>query len=90
MHISRMEWAQYWRVCCRVLQEWGNPAGDEESYENIRSYSPVDNVRAQAYPSMLVTGGERVPTPLLLLMLVPMPIPMLMSKCRCMSSFAIL
>ena len=36
--------------------EWGNP-NDAEYYRYIRSYSPYDNVRAQDYPSMLVTGG---------------------------------
>ena len=36
--------------------EWGNP-NDAEYYEYIRAYSPYDNVRAQAYPPMLVTGG---------------------------------
>ena len=36
--------------------EWGNP--DElESYEYIKSYSPYDNVKKQAYPNMLVTTG---------------------------------
>src|SRR4029079_8370021 len=34
--------------------EWGNP-NDAEFYRCIRSYSPYDNVRAQAYPHMLVT-----------------------------------
>ena len=36
--------------------EWGNP-NDAEYYEYIRAYSPYDNVRAQDYPPMLVTGG---------------------------------
>ena len=36
--------------------EWGNP-NEAEYYHYIRSYSPYDNVRAQAYPPMLVTGG---------------------------------
>jgi oligopeptidase B len=39
------------------VQEWGNPAENEEVYGYIRSYSPVDNVRAQVYPDMLLTGG---------------------------------
>ena len=36
--------------------EWGNP-NEEESYEYMKSYSPYDQVRAQAYPNMLVTTG---------------------------------
>jgi oligopeptidase B len=36
--------------------EWGDPAV-RENYEYMLSYSPYDNVRAQAYPSMLVTTG---------------------------------
>ncbi len=33
--------------------EWGNPH-KKEYYELIRAYSPYDNIRAQAYPNMLV------------------------------------
>ena len=36
--------------------EWGNP-NDAEYYHYMRTYSPYDNVRRQAYPAMLVTGG---------------------------------
>jgi len=36
--------------------EWGNPE-NREYYEYILRYSPYDNVRAQNYPSMLVTTG---------------------------------
>ena len=36
--------------------EWGNP-NDKEAYEYILSYSPYDNVEAEAYPNMLVTTG---------------------------------
>ena len=36
--------------------EWGNP--NEKAYYNyIKSYSPYDNVTAQAYPNLLVTTG---------------------------------
>jgi len=41
--------------------EWGNPIEDEAAFELIRSYSPYDNVRAQAYPPMLITGGLHDP-----------------------------
>ena len=33
--------------------EWGNP-NDAEYYDYMRSYSPYDNVEAQAYPNLLV------------------------------------
>ena len=36
--------------------EWGNP-NEKEAYEYILSYSPYDNVTAQAYPNMLITTG---------------------------------
>jgi oligopeptidase B len=36
--------------------EWGNP-NERLSYEYLLSYSPYDNVRAQAYPAMLITTG---------------------------------
>lgn len=38
------------------FEEWGNPQ-DETYYRYMKSYSPYDNVRAQAYPHMLVTTG---------------------------------
>ncbi|MDN3517303.1 S9 family peptidase [Aquisalimonas lutea] len=41
--------------------EWGNPAADEAAYYTILSYSPYDNVRAQAYPHLLVTAGVSDP-----------------------------
>lgn len=37
--------------------EWGNPIAGKEAYDYIKSYSPVDNVSAQAYPNMLITAG---------------------------------
>jgi oligopeptidase B len=36
--------------------EWGNP-NDEEYYHYMKSYSPYDNVKAQAYPHILITTG---------------------------------
>jgi oligopeptidase B len=36
--------------------EWGDP-NEREPYEYMLSYSPYDNVRAQAYPAMLVITG---------------------------------
>ncbi|SHJ68209.1 S9 family peptidase [Pseudozobellia thermophila] len=36
--------------------EWGNP-NDKQYYEYMKSYSPYDQVREQAYPNMLVTTG---------------------------------
>jgi oligopeptidase B len=41
--------------------EWGNPIEDEAAFHLIRSYSPYDNVRVQAYPPMLITGGLNDP-----------------------------
>ncbi len=37
--------------------EWGNPITDGEAFNLIKSYSPYDNVAAQDYPAMLITGG---------------------------------
>ena len=41
--------------------EWGNPIADRAAFELLRSYSPYDNVRAQDYPPMLITGGLHDP-----------------------------
>ena len=37
-------------------EEWGNP-NEEEFYSYMLSYSPYDNIVAQSYPNILVTGG---------------------------------
>ncbi|NLO72019.1 MAG: S9 family peptidase [Porphyromonadaceae bacterium] len=37
-------------------EEWGNP-NEEEAFNYILSYSPYDNIKAQNYPNMLITGG---------------------------------
>ncbi len=41
--------------------EWGNPIEDKAAFDLIRSYSPYDQVCAQAYPPMLVTCGLNDP-----------------------------
>lgn len=38
------------------FDEWGNPK-NKENYEYIKSYSPYDQVKAKAYPNMLITTG---------------------------------
>ena len=37
--------------------EWGNPLTSAEDYDQIAAYSPYDNVTAQTYPAMFITGG---------------------------------
>ncbi|WP_292071289.1 prolyl oligopeptidase family serine peptidase, partial [Brevundimonas sp. UBA7534] len=37
--------------------EWGNPIEDPEAYDYMFSYSPYDQVKPQAYPAVLATGG---------------------------------
>jgi oligopeptidase B len=41
--------------------EWGNPITDKAAFDLIRSYSPYDNVKAQAYPPMFISGGLNDP-----------------------------
>ncbi|WP_271299703.1 S9 family peptidase [Sphingomonas sp. CV7422] len=41
--------------------EWGNPIEDKAAFELIRSYSPYDNVVAQAYPPLFISGGLNDP-----------------------------
>jgi oligopeptidase B len=41
--------------------EWGNPIEDPAAFELIRSYSPYDQVKPQAYPPLLVTAGLNDP-----------------------------
>ena len=36
--------------------EWGNP-NDKSDYDTILAYSPMDNIKQQAYPNTLVTTG---------------------------------
>ena len=38
-------------------REWGNPIESAEAFRRLLSYSPYDNVKAQAYPPMLIEGG---------------------------------
>jgi len=42
-------------------EEWGNPNIAEE-YQWIRAYCPYTNVKAQAYPDLLVTAGLNDPS----------------------------
>ena len=42
-------------------EEWGNPRDDADAYAYMKSYSPYDNVRPVAYPSMYVTAGLNDP-----------------------------
>ena len=41
-------------------EEWGNPNTDEH-FDYMMSYSPIDNVRAQPYPNILITAGLHDP-----------------------------
>ncbi len=41
--------------------EWGNPLEDKAAFELILSYSPYEQVAAQAYPPLMVTAGLNDP-----------------------------
>jgi oligopeptidase B len=41
-------------------EEWGNPH-NKEYFDYMVSYSPYDNVEAEAYPNMLITAGLNDP-----------------------------
>lgn len=41
--------------------EWGNPIEDPKAFDLIRSYSPYDNVKAQNYPPLFISGGLNDP-----------------------------
>jgi oligopeptidase B len=41
--------------------EWGNPIEDPAAFALIRGYSPYDNVKAQDYPPMFISGGLNDP-----------------------------
>ncbi|MQA01285.1 MAG: prolyl oligopeptidase family serine peptidase [Streptosporangiales bacterium] len=42
-------------------EEWGNPVESAEMYEYMKSYSPYENVTAQAYPAIFATAGLNDP-----------------------------
>ena len=42
------------------FEEWGNPE-DKIYFDAIRSYSPYDNVKARAYPHLLISSGLNDP-----------------------------
>ncbi len=41
--------------------EWGNPIEDKAAFDLIRGYSPYDQVTAQGYPPMFISGGLNDP-----------------------------
>ncbi len=41
--------------------EWGNPIEDKAAFDLIRGYSPYDQVKAQDYPPMFISGGLNDP-----------------------------
>ncbi len=38
-------------------EEWGNPTADKPAYDYMLGYSPYDNIKAQAYPSIYIRTG---------------------------------
>ena len=42
-------------------EEWGNPVEHDDVYAYMRTYSPYENVIAQAYPAILATAGLNDP-----------------------------
>lgn len=38
-------------------EEWGNPSADKAAYDYMLSYSPYDNIKQQAYPSIYIRTG---------------------------------
>ncbi|WP_425230971.1 S9 family peptidase [Sphingomonas sp.] len=41
--------------------EWGNPIEDKAAFDLIRGYDPYQNVRAQGYPPLFISGGLNDP-----------------------------
>lgn len=42
-------------------EEWGNPKTNPTYYTYMKSYSPYDNIKPQAYPHLLITAGLNDP-----------------------------
>lgn len=38
-------------------QEWGNPSLNEKNFDYIKSYSPIENIKAKNYPDILISAG---------------------------------
>ncbi len=41
--------------------QWGNPISSRQAFDDIRAYSPYDQIAAQDYPPILVTAGVSDP-----------------------------